>query len=126
MNPNSAHQTWSKWIITVRPGHRFVPSFETTVTNTSRFLRKAFGSTGQFQIKRYFAAWVITVFVEGDTHPDDPAAFTYFSRALTEFFRNGFGPSTQVQVKARLMAGARLDGRPADQLLIVPGAQLLH
>lgn len=125
-NPNSAHQTWSKWIITIRPGLPFAPEVETVRTNTARFIRKGFGSAGQFRIRRFASAWVVDFLVEADRHPDDPETFRYFARSFTDFFRNGFGPGTQVHVKARLMAGQRLDGRPPDQIVIMPAAPLLN
>lgn len=120
MDPNSAHQLWSKWIVTVRPNIRFQPSFETVQANTVRFVRKGFGSGGQFKLEQFAKAWVVTFLVDAQRHPNDPETFKYFGRAFTMFFQNAFGSQAEVVVKARLLAGARLDGRPPDQLIMMP------
>lgn len=117
---NSAHQLWSKWTFVVRPGSLFVPDFETVKMNTARFGRKAFGSAAQMRITQYPKAWVVEIMAEGDRHPHDSSDLQYLGRAFTEFFRSGFGHRTQVLVKTRLLAGARLDGRPSDQLIVLP------
>lgn len=121
MTPNSSHQVWSKWTIVVRPDRPFSPTFEMVKTNAARFLRKAFGSAAQCRIVRGRRAWLIEVLADAaHAHPQDTGAFVSMSRDLTRFFRNGFGESANVRVKARLMAGERLDGQAPDQLLVLP------
>lgn len=125
MNPNTAHQLWSKWTIVIRPGRPFAPDFEVVRVNTARFMRKAFGSAGQCRVRRFARAWVVEVLAEAERHPHDRDTFTAVSRDFTRFFRNGFGEAADVRVKARLMAGQRLDGRPPDQLLILPALPVM-
>lgn len=124
MNPNSANQLWSKWIVVVRPNVRFQPSYETVLTNVLRFVRKGFGSGGQLKLEQFPKAWVVTFLVDAQRHPNDPETFKYFGRAFTLFFNNAFGSQAEVVVKARLMAGPRLDGRPPDQLIMLPSISL--
>ena len=120
MDPNSQHQLWSKWIASVRPSGLGAPTFATVQANCARFLRKAFGTTAQARVRQFPKAWVIEVLAEGQYHPDHQDDFQALAGALSTFLRNGFGPSAQVTVKARLMAGARVDGLPPDQLLMLP------
>lgn len=117
---NSVHQLWSKWTVVVRPSVAVSPSFSTVQSNTARFIRKGFGTTGVCQIRQCSGSWVIEFLVDSQRHPHDEQIFTAFSRSLTEFFRSGFGPQVDVKVSARLMAGERLDGQPADQLVCLP------
>lgn len=120
MDPNSRHQLWSKWTILVRPAGRFAPTFDTVQANTARFMRKAFGQAAQCRIRRFRTVWVVEVLADAQRHPDDKPTFVALSRDFTTFFRNGFGHSADVRVKARLMAGERVDGKPPDQLLMMP------
>jgi hypothetical protein len=120
MNPNSTHQLWSKWIVTIRPTGPGVPQFEYVTTNTARFMRKAFGSAASCRVRQIARAWVVEVLADAQYHPLDADSFDALSRHFTQFFRNGFGESADVRVKARLMAGSRIDGRPPDQLLMMP------
>jgi hypothetical protein len=121
MNPNSTHQLWSKWIITIRPDLPVQPAFAEVQANAARFLRKAFGSAALCRVRRFTKAWVVEVLADAQYHPDDRESFTAMSRDLTRFFRNGFGSAnTDVRVKARLMAGERMDGGAPDQMLMMP------
>jgi hypothetical protein len=122
MNPNSAHQLWSKWIITVRANTPYTPAYAEMRQNVGRFLRKGFGSAGQWRL-RWFPrnnVWVVQMLAESARHPHSKQDFDYFKDAFVAFFRNGLGQQAHVHIKARLMAGERLDGRPSDQMLIMP------
>lgn len=120
MDPNSAHQLWAKWLVVVRPSLPMSPACAEVQAQTARFVRKGWGTHGQMRIRQFPRAWVFEWLVEGDRHPHDRATLDYFSRALTQFMRQGFGAASDVTVKARLMAGARLDRRPADQMVVLP------
>lgn len=119
-DPNSQNQLWSKWTIVVRPHLPLAPTFATVKGNVARFVRKGFGTGGMMRIRQFPKAWVVEVLVDAQRHPDDKKTFEYFGRSFDEFFKNGFGPNTQVTTKARLMAGQRLDGKAPDQMLILP------
>lgn len=120
MNPNSAHQMWSKWTITVAPA-KTIPRNEPTVkTNAIRFVRKAFGLATQMRItKQSNGLWVFQIRTEG--HPvHDTTYVTYMTQAFQQFFIAGFGLGTKVSVTAKLEAGSAQDGKPASQLVILP------
>ena len=125
MDPNSRHQLWSKWIITIRPRVPFAPAFQEVKAHTARFMRHGFGSAAMCRIRQFPKAWVVEVLADRERHPHDQADFAYMRDSVIQFFRNGFGPSTDVYVKARLMAGARLDGGAPDQMLIMPATRLM-
>jgi hypothetical protein len=135
MDPNSQHQLWSLWSWTVKPaprpriglvafGGKRVKvqgrNFEEVKTNCLRFGRKAFGSTGQMNIQEYSdGKYIIKCRVEG--HPvHDPAYVDHQNAAWTRFFVNGFGVGTEVSLETKLEAGDAQDGKPRDQLVIIP------
>lgn len=118
MNPNSAHQTWALYVYEVR-GATKGQRFDDVLTNCLRFGRKAFGSAAQLRVIQYERCWEVRILAEG--YPVDDAAFTtWMHRQWEYFFKHGFGPSCVVKASARLMAGQRSDGKPADQMIIVP------
>lgn len=120
MDPNSSHQLWSKWTITVTPARKIRRDEPTVHSNAARFMRKAFGSATQMRVtKQSNGLWVFQVRSEG--HPvHDPTYVAYLTTAFQQFFTAGFGISTKVSVSAKLEAGSAQDGKPASQLLILP------
>jgi cobalamin biosynthesis Mg chelatase CobN len=120
MDPNSQHQTWSKWTVTVIPPSPLVHRTRADVeVNAARFFRKAFGTATQCRIRAVNGLWTFDVRTEG--HPvHDPSYADYMAQAFARFFTAGFGPGTQVTTASKLEAGSRQDGAPADQLLILP------
>lgn len=123
MNPNSKNQIWSLWTITVRPPvgmRKIVRNNETVRANVSRFFRKAFGSASQCKIVRASdGVWTFQVRSEG--HPcHDPEYVGYVSSFMKTFFTRGFGVGTVVRVDAKLEAGSAQNGKPSDQLIVLP------
>ena len=119
MNPNSAHQTWSKWTFRVTPGRTVVRSFDQVKENCARFGRKAFGSVAQMRVTLLPLGYLVEVRAEG--HPvHDPAYVDYMAAQWRRFFDSGFGAGTVVVCETKLEAGSRQDGSPSDQLIIVP------
>ena len=122
MDPNSQHQTWSKWTVTVTPGSQMARTIRThaeVMSNAARFFRKAFGTATQCRIHAVNGLWTFDVRTEG--HPvHDPKYADYMAQAFARFFTAGFGPGTQVTTASKLEAGSRQDGTPADQMLILP------
>jgi hypothetical protein len=124
MNPNSTHQRWSLWEYRVYPDGTKRPDYATVKKNAARFGRVLFGSASQMrltcatdQYARLY--WEIAVLTEG--HPvHEPLYAEWMHKQWARFFRQGFGPSCEVQSHARLEAGDRQDGRPADQLILLP------
>lgn len=119
MNPNSTHQIWSRWTFTVTPGRTIAASRLELEQNCGRFGRKAFGSASEMRITTRAGKLIVDVRTEG--HPVHEAAYVAWMRQQwTRFFRNGFGNKTRVDLETKLEAGSRQDGRPADQLIVLP------
>jgi hypothetical protein len=118
MNPNSAHQCWSLWEYTVVPERRRAVSFPLVQSNTARFGRKAFGSTGQLQVRRAARAWRVRILTEG-APIQDPTYVRWMHAQWRRFFRQGFGAGATITSRARLLAG-QVDSRPPDQLILLP------
>ena len=124
MNPNSSHQRWSLWEYRVYPDTTKRPPYALVKENCARFGRLIFGSVSEMRIRcatdhhgRLF--WEVAILTEG--HPVHEAPYTEWMHAQWRtFFRNGFGPSCEVQAHARLTAGDKQDGMPADQLIVMP------
>ncbi len=117
MNPNSAHQMWSKWTFTVRTDR--APTVAQVRDNCARFGRKAFGSATQMRISHTGSEWRIEARTEGaPVHAPDFVTFMYMS--WRRFLRHGFGHVSTVTCDSTLEAGSRQDGTPADQLVILP------
>lgn len=129
MNPNSQHQLWSKWTYRVRPDPRHHPTMADVQLNCARFGKKAFGEAAQMRIRfqqiaigvgmRLHDVWEISVLAEGLPAHEAPFAEWMHAKWL-RFFRNGFGVGCRVTSEAHVMAGDVQDGRPPDQMLIVP------
>ena len=130
MNVNSQHQLWSLWEYRVYPDAHSRPSFALVRNNAARFGRLMFGNASQMRIRCATDAycrlyWEIAVLSEG--HPvHDPQWTEWMHGQWRTFFQKGFGASCEVQAHARLEAGDRQDGRPADQLIVLPGLSVVR
>lgn len=51
MNPNSAHQVWSRWTFTVTPGRSIARPVANVRDNCARFGRKAFGAASEMRVR---------------------------------------------------------------------------
>lgn len=115
---NSANQRWSKWEIRATQTVRVVP-YAVFKVNVARFARKVYGSATQIRILERRLDWEVQVLTEG--HPvHDPEYVAYVRALWTRFFIEGLGPSTEVTLSARLVAGSRQDGTPSDQVILMP------
>lgn len=124
MNPNSANQRWSKWVWFVVPGRTLQRSFAEVKINCARFGRKAFGAASQMNITQTGRGYLIEVLTEG--HPvHDPDYLRYMRENWQRFFETGFGVGTKSKLTAKLMAGSPQNGKPADQMIIMPHQNLL-
>jgi len=141
MNPNSQHQLWSLWVWTVTPPRQKLEktaqlfafggkkvkakqtksrNFEEVKTNCLRFGRKAFGSTGQMNISHWSnGQYIVKVRTEG--HPvHDPNYVRWMNSNWQKFFTEGFGKGTTSTLETKLEAGDAQNGKPRDQLIILP------
>ena len=115
---------WSFWEYVIYPDGTKRPQMAHVRYNCTRFGRTLFGTASQMYLRqatdgagRVF--WEVKVLTEG--HPvHDPQYVEWMHAQWSRFFQNGFGPSCEVRSHARLAAGDRQDGTPADQLIIMP------
>jgi hypothetical protein len=124
MDPNSQHQRWSLWEYRVYPDTTRRPTYHDVKRNAARFGRLLFGSASEMRIvcatddhgRLYWEVAVLT-----ENHPvHEPLYVAWMHKQWAKFFRRGFGPACEIRPHARLEAGDRQDGRPADQLIILP------
>lgn len=124
IDPNSQHQMWSRWIFTVREAGRHAP-FEDVKSNAARWARLGFGSVGRIRVVENLQGFVITVEVEGPPAHDPQ----YVEKVKLEFQQNfvnkGWGNFATGTVKVKILAGDKQDGRPADQLIVLPRLRVM-
>jgi hypothetical protein len=119
MNPNSQNQMWSKWTMTVTPGVVRNRPFENVRENIARFMRKGFGSGSEMRLTRNGQNYVVEVRTEG--HPaHDPGYVSYMTTNIHTFFVAGFGLGTVCKTEVKVEAGSMQDGKPAEQLMMLP------
>jgi hypothetical protein len=120
VDPNSTHQRWSAWRITLRHPLRW-PEVAEVRENAMRFARRVFrSSVGQVRCDRAADGYVIQVRIEGPA-VTDPAYVRAVGRAWqTRFAVPGLGATVQTTMTARLLAGSPDDGRPRAQLIVAP------
>lgn len=120
----------------VTPGDkRKNPSLEEVKDNCARFASQpaVFGKTGQMFVervpfsknKKYGGFWLIKIRVEGSrfaAHVKEDV--NYVAEMFAKYFAIGFGTGTHTDCVAKHEAGDTGDGKPADQLLIIPPVKL--
>lgn len=92
--------------------------------NLARFANRCFGTNGQMNVQQ-FSDGTVTVRVRVEGHPvHDPAYVIHVREAWDMFLRNGFGQQSKIEFHAQLEAGDVQDGKPADQMIILPPLQI--
>lgn len=126
INPNSQNQMWSRWNFGVQADLNKMPSLRECEANAKIYFRKLFGSVGRGRVLRHGNYYAFQVEVEkGGAHDPD-----YQTAVKKDFIGNfmfkGFGYSARlIRFKVRILAGNKEDGKPSDQLLVIPRIQLL-
>lgn len=121
MDPNSTHQRWSKWMFVIR-AHRKRPSKADIIDNARRFFALTFRSTvGQVMVDVWRNTYTIYLVIEGPA-AHDPSVQDAIERQFREhFICRGFGVGARLEkMEVGLLAGSREDGRPPDQLIVMP------
>lgn len=121
MNPNSAHQLWSRW--TFRVWGRPVPLAEVEA-NVRRWLRMGFGSVGRARVEERIeqARSVVVIEAEVEGPPaHDPGYVLSVERQFARFVHQGWGPVATCRVDVEILAGDTQDGTPPKQLVVVGG-----
>ena len=121
MNPNSAHQEWARWVYVVTT--RTTRSHAETVSALAPALRRAFGSAAQLSVDVVIfaasAVWTLQVIAEHSAM-HETGRVTERHRAVLAALSEHWRDAT-VQVSApRLLAGARPDDAPREQLIVAP------
>jgi hypothetical protein len=121
LDPNSQHQLWSRWTVTLHamPG-RALPSVEEIADNARRFFVRLFRSTiGRVRADIRDRYVEIVTEIEGPA-AHDPALRAHAILQIREhFIRTGFGrPDCAVTVG--ILAGDCQDGTPPAQLIVMP------
>jgi hypothetical protein len=130
MDPNSQHQLWSRWDVTITPprGRLDARTLEELRAAWGRFVRQAFGTTaGQVRLEKKRAglfslrARHIFAQVRLEGVPAHDAGYRDRQKArIVQFFGSGFGPGTRVHIDVRIEAGDVQDGSLPSQLVMLP------
>jgi hypothetical protein len=125
MDPNSAHQQWSEWILALTVPTPAQPAFAEMQLAFGRLAAAVFGRAGQMKIEqavqpgRIGAIWTITVQVEGES-VFQPGWREHVRQAFTQSARRHFGDRARLDLEVRLLAGQTVDASPSSQWLIMP------
>lgn len=133
MNPNSQHQLWSRWDVTVTPPTRWTvlpPTLGITPDLWARFVRNMFGTTaGEVRLEERGGGmfsrrpWQIFAQARLEGVPaHDPAYRAYMERRLADLWIGCFRSqgTTTVEIDVHIEAGDRQDGAPPAQLIMLP------
>lgn len=123
MNPNSSHQLWSRWTFRVYEAGKHPPLGEVKL-NAARWLEQGFGSVGRAKVEELVRGYRITAEVEGPP-AHDPQYVQSVRRQFRNFVEKGWGPLATSSLKAVVLAGDRQDGKPLDQLVVIPKERLV-
>ncbi len=122
-NPNSQHQTWSRWTFGVRADWSKLPSLQECVDNFREWAAIGFQSrAGRARlIQPTPLEYVFQVEIEGPPATDPEFREHVKRQFIAHFMFAGFGfSSTLVQFDVKILAGEREQGAPADQLIVMP------
>lgn len=125
MDPNSQHQRWSRWVFGIEANPTKCPDHLVVVDNARRYFRKAFKTVGRVRCDRQGTYYCLIVEIEGPP-AHDPGFVDALKRDFAErFLAAGFGASARLtRFEVALLAGDAEDGRPPDQMLVMPRAIL--
>lgn len=125
-NPNSQHQRWSHWAFYVRASSSKRPPVQEVRVNAQRYFKAGFGTAGRVRVIQRGLLYIIEVQVEGPPVHDPGYRAAVKKDFADKFMFKGFGASALlVRFNAKLLAGSPEDGRPADQLLVLPTIPLI-
>lgn len=122
MQPNSQHQMWSRWIVGWEVEfNRLCPVREVRM-NVRRYFAAGFGTIGRFRVtKPNLWAYEVEVEVEGPPAHDPEYRERVKRQFIEHFLFRGFGLSARlVRFEVKVLAGDQEDGRPPDQMIVIP------
>jgi hypothetical protein len=134
MDPNTQHQFWGKWTVTVT---RPLAAPETQLSEQSaqaikvewaKVVKERLGRTGSVQANHVVSThpktgnlrstWELIALIE-DLNQNDPTFERIARRHLVAWCLWGFGSAADVEIEYKRMAGNAQDGKPPEQMLIL-------
>jgi hypothetical protein len=104
----------------VWPGRRVAVPFQPIKLELARFARRRFGSAGQMRITEKIDHYEIDVRIEGKP-AHDPDFVRHERMAWHAYLMEMFGMRTRVELRGpKVEAGDVQNGKPRDQLVIIP------
>lgn len=129
-DPNSQHQMWGRWVFLVR-ADRKIPSEREARVNFIRWCAAGFKTTvGRARCDRRAGRagiyYRFAIEVEGPPVHDPEYRAAVRRQFEDRFLFPGFGPgATLVRFEAGVLAGDTQDGRPPEQMIVMPTVNLL-
>lgn len=122
MQPNSEHQMWSRWVFGVQAVPDKLPLLRDCKKNFGLWCKMGFGHAGRARItKPSVLEYVFEVEVEGPPAHDPDYRKHVKREFIGNFMFKGFGyQSSLVRFEVKPLAGKFVDGKPADQLIVMP------
>jgi hypothetical protein len=133
MDPNSQHQRWSRWVFGIEASPRKLPSRLSVLDNARRYFAAGFQSTAgrvkcqllrtplDVKFARRATYYLLSIDIEGPPAHDPAYQKSVRQDFAKKFVAGGFGFSARlVKFEVQILAGDQQDGRPADQLLVLP------
>jgi hypothetical protein len=128
MDPNSAHQLWSRWTFRIESAKR-VPLADIK-PNFARWLRMGFGTAGRARVSEKLetipgpfarVGHIIALECEIEGKPaHDPGYIRSVEKGFDRFVDQGWGVTANRSVRVKIMAGDLQDGKPRAQLVVLP------
>ena len=127
IDPNSAHQLWARYTFKVYGG-RVVDDREARL-NITRWLRCMFGSVGRVRflttIEGPFGTVVFTTELEAEGKPaHDPTYAKYVRGEWDKLVEKGWGRTAISVTHIKVLAGDLQNGKPREQLVVMPYIKL--
>ena len=121
LDPNSQHQFWSRWTVTLRAhSGRPLPSVQEIADNARRFYKLLFASSiGHVRADIQGRHITIVCEIEGPAAHDPDLRANAIYRIREHFIRKGFGHA-DANVEVGILAGDVQDGKPPTQLIVMP------
>ena len=121
IDPNSEHQLWSRWIFGIEAHRTKCPDYLDVVDNARRYFAKLFKTVGRVRCDQQGTYYCLIVEIEGP-----PAHDAGYTTAVCKSFRERFmvqgfgGLARLVRFEVGVLAGDQQDGKPPDQMLVMP------
>lgn len=125
IDPNSQHQLWSRWIIGIQAA-RQRPTVQEVNDNARRFFKQLFhSSVGRVKCEEQSGYYAITLEIEGIPAHDPGVRRDAEMQFERNFVKKGFGTEARLtRFIVGILAGDQQDGKPPEQLLVMPHVSL--